>query len=1036
MRKQKSLMLKILLVLFVYFVLTIISYRGIFLGRGVVGHNWDWSIPYLPQELKQLGEASKYVWVENFLGYPISFGQSTFIFNMLMYGFGLVGFGGEIFTRIFIFSSSFFSSSFFFLFLLYVFFKVLKIKDTNMLLTSSFFGGLFYGFSPFLFNELNGGALTQIFTYALIPLNLLFYLKYISGEKRFNLYLVISSLVLTLIGTAVQNLIFTGIILVLFTFYDYITNKNKEVFIKFSCLTFLTIVFSSYWLLPTFISLTTIKSSFLDKNLFNLGGLMNATANWREIIIGMGYFRDFYTLAILTKSGPVVFFLGYVLLAVSIVGFGLSSRISQKYKLLTTLIILLYIVSAIFSVGGREPFGSYIILLYQKIPLFNLFRTVQHFITLTTFSLAFVLSLGLYSVAYYLHQKFNGRRVVILFYSITFVFFMIILNGYYYRGDLGMKHLLSFRSPGNYIDMFNYPKDYKDLKESVAGDVSSTNMYVFPPEASPRFLKTSFQQSGQGGDPFILTMGRPVIAHSGVISSFSKDLISQSESHLFTRGLDNTSSKFFSMMGVRYLLFRNDVISNFGSFSQVDARDFFKSSIADFVQDNNLVSKNYTNNILVNINASPRIYASSNLINVKAGEKDKIDWPALLNTYSEGQIYIRSEKDDLNIDSKYYIALPVSRKSDHSFEFKIYKTGDFKLEIIEPGSGEQVLSKLRMSKISCKTKRVESLNFSYEDRLYNKEQFTLKDGCYSLSLIDFPEPVIYEKKSFSVKSSNLFDNRRIVELWELPLVRATPNYSVSLEYASPVNIDSDIFIWRSNCKDPYAKYMYISKELCLFNIFESFHLYPTEKFKKINFGFNYSNGYKGNKLGIGFSVIKPKATLVDQLEISNLVVKDLHNPYVYLTGLKTNEDLQSGVIPLSFSRISPTKYIVKINGDPQKPFVLFLGQAFDSNWVLKKSLGTYIFNKQIYEYKNFNSIEYAPASDSKITVTKDSNVKFEHISANIYGNGWVIDPNDSEYTGEYVIEYSVQNYFVTGLVVSLLSLTLSILVVFLRRPIV
>lgn len=1033
MHKQKSLILKILLVLFVYFIFTIISYRGIFFSQGVVGHNWDWSIPYLPQELTQSGETSKYVWIENFLGYPISFGQSTFIFNMLVYGFGLIGLGGEIFGKLFIFSSSFLSSSFFFLLLIYVFYKVLKIKDINMLLTSSFLGGLFYGFSPFLYNELNGGALTQIFTYVLIPLNLLFYLKYISGKKRFNLYLILSSLVLTLIGTAVQNLIFTGIILILFTCYDFIVNKNKEVFLRFLYLTFLTILFSSYWLLPTFVSLTTIKSSFLEKNLFNLGGLINATANWREIIIGMGYFRDFYTLAILTKSGPVVFFSGYVLLGLSIIGLGLSSKISEKYKLLTTLMVILYIVSAIFSVGGREPFGSYIILLYKKISLFNLFRTVQHFITLTTFSLAFIFSLCSFSLANYLYHRFDRKRVVILFYSINILFFVIVLNGYYYRGDLGMKHLKAFRSPGNYIDMFNYPNDYKNLKEGLSDDVSSTNLYVFPPEASPKFLKTSFQHSGQGGDPFVLTMSHPTIAHSGVINNSSKDLIDQSELYLFTRGVDATSLKFFSIMGVKYLLFRNDVISNFGSFSQVDARDFFKTSITNYSQANNLVSKNYTNNILVKLDSTPRIYASSNLVNVNASEKDRIDWVALLNTYVKGLIYIRSDKNNLNISSKKDVVLPLSKKSDHTFEFKIYKTGDFRFEIIEPNSGEPIMTKLRMSKISCKNKRVESVNFSYDDRLYNNEKFTLGEGCYELSLIDFPESIIYEKKAFTIKSSNLFDSKRIVELWQLPLARATQSYSASLEYMSPVSIDSDVFIWRSDCKDPYAKYTYTSNELCLFNIFESFHLYPTDKLKKINFGFNYSNGYKGNKLGIGFSVIKPKATLVDKLEFSNLVVKDLHNPYVYMSSVKTAEDSVSNIVPLSFGRISPTKYSIKINGDPKKPFVLFLGQAFDANWVLKKSKGEYLFNNKIYDYKNFNSVEYAPVSNSKVLVPKDSSVKAEHISANIYGNGWILDPSDPAYTGEYVIEYSAQNYFVAGLIASLLGLVMSVIILFFRR---
>ena len=48
---------------------------------------------------------------------------------------------------------------------------------------------------------------------------------------------------------------------------------------------------------------------------------------------------------------------------------------------------------------------------------------------------------------------------------------------------------------------------------------------------------------------------------------------------------------------------------------------------------------------------------------------------------------------------------------------------------------------------------------------------------------------------------------------------------------------TDVFIWRSDCKDPYGKFVHTSTEQCLFDIFESSHLYPTDKLKKINFGF-------------------------------------------------------------------------------------------------------------------------------------------------------------------------------------------------------
>jgi hypothetical protein len=104
-----------------------------------------------------------------------------------------------------------------------------------------------------------------------------------------------------------------------------------------------------------------------------------------------------------------------------------------------------------------------------------------------------------------------------------------------------------------------------------------------------------------------------------------------------------------------------------------------------------------------------------------------------------------------------------------------------------------------------------------------------------------------------------------------------------------------------------------------------------------------------------------------------------HAPYVFLeTG--NNVDTNNPV-EVSFTKVSPTKYIAHISHTSKAPFLLILKEQYDPRWTV--SFG--------------NS---------------------GHFSVDTFANGWIIDTQ-----GSYDVEiyYQPQNYFYTGLVVSVIS---------------
>lgn len=171
------------------------------------------------------------------------------------------------------------------------------------------------------------------------------------------------------------------------------------------------------------------------------------------------------------------------------------------------------------------------------------------------------------------------------------------------------------------------------------------------------------------------------------------------------------------------------------------------------------------------------------------------------------------------------------------------------------------------------------------------------------------------------------------------------------------------------------------------------------------------------------------------IEIRNLSVVKVPNPTIFLqkVGKEDAASKTNDAPPIvTFMKVNPTRYEVRIE-NIERPFMLVLSDAFNQKWkvypngqgVSGNVADTY-FDNSLIEYSAKNSFF---DKDMLETLTKQPIPENQHYLANGYANGWFVDPSyfQNKKTINLTIEFTTQRMFLLGLVISLLSFVLSVL---------
>ncbi|MDP3973607.1 MAG: hypothetical protein Q8P92_02115 [Candidatus Daviesbacteria bacterium] len=358
----------LLLLLVIPLTLVLIWFRnGLIIGGG------EESLPFY--NLKHTFEISTSIWVEYATGLPIIgwLPKAPLIYTAsLLASIGIPPFILQMMTFYVLMVVGLFSLYY----LILCFLQDREDKFTIALITA-----IYYLLNPFTFSQVWGrGISAQYFSFTLLPLTLLIYMKALENRKYW--FGILIALISAIFAAAYQFLTFIIVqwaVLFAYSLYILISSRDKLkqlVFIvPFMLLSFtLWVIINSWWLIPLGYSATNVYSSGISGEAENLGTLIGVSRNYTpDIIIRLLQRTYFYDAS---AFSPIYLSIPFQLISwipVIFIILALYKILKAKLRQFRFLVILLFL-GLIISLGANPPFGSLFIEVFKKSSILQAFR--------------------------------------------------------------------------------------------------------------------------------------------------------------------------------------------------------------------------------------------------------------------------------------------------------------------------------------------------------------------------------------------------------------------------------------------------------------------------------------------------------------------------------------------------------------------------------------------------------------------------------------------------------------------------------------
>lgn len=529
--------------LLLYAMIGIVALRHMLPVAGTLGHHWDWSLPPSAPFYQRMLSQSSQIWNPQYLGYSYVLSVSVLPTFALLGFLGSIGLSGEVISKallVLVIGTSGYSAYGLLL-------EITRDPRNSQALHSSlaihggpFLAGYFYAFSPFLFNEIVGGAFTQFIAYALSPVAILTFVRTLNsrwGEWRGSL---VTSIALSAIAISQQYSVLVFAIILLFA-----VSRWKKGLLTFGRVLFLWSILNCYWILPLAYSFPSYLSVATTQNP-PASILLNLQIHVPTIIqafVGTGYWTDFFTLSIASTFYPFWLISSISLVAASI-AYALTRREASKAMLWVTVLV----VSIIFETGYNSPLAPLVRWIFTNFSPMVLFKSPQHLIFPTILGLTAML--GLFS-ANILRRRTPRQRVGVF---IILLLMVSIWVSPFFSGNFGRN-----------VDVYQLPASYASINSIISHD-SETGFRILylPMSGSPRYLNDDFQGANQGGDPTIAYSQMPTIVSDLASNPQAKEFATAIEEMIGGSSPPSNAAKLLSLVNVKYIVLRNDVLPNFG----------------------------------------------------------------------------------------------------------------------------------------------------------------------------------------------------------------------------------------------------------------------------------------------------------------------------------------------------------------------------------------------------------------------------------------------------------------------------------------
>jgi len=612
--KKASRFMEILVVLVTYNALAFFTLRKLLLESGTIGHNWDWTISPLADQLK-VGFTPFYVWSEGALGGSHLSGLNFASLSFLWSNFGYLGLNGDFVSKFLLFVTIFVAGLTMFALVEDIlgreFGKTGTISRAQVFFPS-LLAGSFYALSPFLFCEFIGGSWTQFFSYALLPLAIYLFRKLASsGAVR---HIVLLAIVLSMTAISFQNLFLISLILFLYT----LVQESRLRLLRNLLITYVVFfVFNFYWICPLVYSIFRGEAGSVIANAVYLPNIKNAVPSVLQVFIGTGYSRDFFTASVVPAIKSLWVICSFGLIILTLASLFLLGRERRKEALFWAIMLL---SSFVFATGGKGPLGNMVLWLYEHVQYMALFRSPQHFMVPPTIFLSMLLGMGIFCfLSHFRLNRIPIYRLNRLPIYLAIVAMMTVWLSPFFTGNLGLAYLEK-GGGGNFVANFQVSPGFEKILAELRNEGSDSRVLYLPVSSSPYYLATEYQREGQGGDPVV--GGTPGAISDGSSNPYAEEYIAMLQDALCGEDMPQNVSMLLGMANAKYMILRKDVRPNFGPFADTWSYEQVYENLKqaegiELIEECDYVS------LWENKNYLPHIYALSNALPVE-GNIDEI----------------------------------------------------------------------------------------------------------------------------------------------------------------------------------------------------------------------------------------------------------------------------------------------------------------------------------------------------------------------------------------------------------------------------
>lgn len=516
--------------LLAYLLLAILATWSLVLHPGVVGHNWDWSIDWNFEGITDLRNNALSAWFDIGPG-----GPNVAMSNALCY-YVLAAFGNPKVLS---------NAALLLLFPFGALSGMFLVRQTMLRVgINGFFaawlGGLTFGFSPYFFNEFQGGALSQLLGHIGFAFVLGLLTVYVRTGRK--VWIAVAAAASILLDSSVTDFIFSFPL----AFVLLCLPLTRASLRTFGAYALGVLGINCYWLLSflhVFFARTAHEASY-DALVSNLSS--GAPKAW-ELFTNSGYFFSFFDhawepLVLLAGIGAIAIFYG----ALFFVADGYLRAISAW-------LALLFFGIGVASVA-HGPFSIVILWAYGHVPFMTFLRTPQHLIIVPALAFSVVTGVGWGVFLNKSRSKYAWTAILVLF---------LVAHAPYFTGDLSSSFLTS-SGPGQGLSLFQPSPGYEQVARSIDTSPTWSRALFVPSTLSPLYVASPFQQAAQGGDPFVLDFvghGSWLADATGVMNRPARELTRTFNDRL----PESLSTGMPALFDATRLILRYDVLVNGGS---------------------------------------------------------------------------------------------------------------------------------------------------------------------------------------------------------------------------------------------------------------------------------------------------------------------------------------------------------------------------------------------------------------------------------------------------------------------------------------